>query len=133
MFLALDDAGSGDQPERLAGRELNRHAGIPERAISLLLAMLHGRADEGPEERMWLQRLRLEFRMELAPEIPGMVRDLADFDVHSIRRLASEFQATDREDVFVFTIELVAVAVTFADFRVPYASRAKLPSASWHG
>src|ERR1700730_12700102 len=42
------------------------------------------RADERPEQRMRLQRFRLELRMKLAAEIIRMVRNLADLHVRSV-------------------------------------------------
>ena len=53
----------------------------------------YGRADEGDEQRVRLQRLRLELGMELAAEEPGMVGDLADLDVRAVGRLAGDAQA----------------------------------------
>src|SRR5438128_74732 len=41
-------------------------------------AVLVGGADEVPEERMGIERARLELRMKLAGEEPGMVLDLDD-------------------------------------------------------
>src|SRR5580698_2604768 len=52
------------------------------------LAMLVRRRHKGREQRMRLHRLGFKFRMELAAEEPGMVRDLADFHVHRIGGLA---------------------------------------------
>ena len=58
---------------------------IPQQRVpaSRLFAMLVGGADERSEQRMRLQRLRFELRMELAAQEPGMIRDLADLDVTS--------------------------------------------------
>jgi len=47
-------------------------------------------ADESREERMRLERLRFEFRVELAAETPGMVGQLANFDVNAIGGLAGD-------------------------------------------
>src|ERR1035441_4642120 len=54
--------------------------------------------------------------MELAPEIPGMVAQLADLDVRVVRRLAGDLQARRPQALFVFAIELVAVPVALVDF-----------------
>ena len=52
-----------------------------------------GGADECAEQRMRLERLRFELGMELAAEVPRMIRDLADLDIHAVRGLACEPQA----------------------------------------
>src|ERR1019366_4559720 len=54
--------------------------------------------------------------MELAAQIPGMVADLTDFDVGIVRRLAGDLQARRLQALFVFAIELVAVAMALVDF-----------------
>src|ERR1017187_5037232 len=54
--------------------------------------------------------------MELAAEIPGMVGDLADLDVGIVRRLAGDLEARRLQALFVFAIELVAVAMALVDF-----------------
>ena len=56
------------------------------------LPVLSRRSDERLEQRVRLHRLALEFRMELASEKPGMIRDLADLDVRIIGRLAGDPQ-----------------------------------------
>src|SRR5262249_17358693 len=45
------------------------------------LAILVRRPDEGPEQRMRLERLRLELRMELAAQKPPMAGNLADLEI----------------------------------------------------
>ena len=47
----------------------------------LLELVLEGGADESREERMGLKRLRLEFRVELATEKPGVIRHFHNFNV----------------------------------------------------
>src|SRR5947207_1564662 len=51
------------------------------------------RSDKRLEQRMRLHRLALEFGMELAPQEPRVVRDLADLDVRVVRRLARNAQS----------------------------------------
>ena len=50
-------------------------------------------AYEGGEERMRLERLGLEFGVELAAEEPGMVGSFDDFDVIFVGRAAGDAQA----------------------------------------
>ena len=49
-------------------------------------------ADKRTEQRMRLQRLRLELRMELAAEVTRMILDLADLDIRPVRCLARDLQ-----------------------------------------
>ena len=50
------------------------------------------RADEPAEQRMRLERLGLEFGMELAAQVPGMSGHLADLDVDAVRRFSRKPQ-----------------------------------------
>ena len=81
--------------------------------------MLVSGGDEGPEQRMRFERLRFEFGMKLAAQIPGMVANLADLDVSAIRSLARDPQARRRQDLFILAIELVAMPVPLADLDRP--------------
>src|SRR5579859_4900071 len=65
---------------------------------------------------MRLHGLRLELGMELAAEKPGMVGYLADLDVGLVGSFPGDFEAAGFERLFVFAVELVAVAVALADF-----------------
>src|SRR6266480_4219541 len=67
---------------------------------------------------MRLERLRLEFRMELATNEVWMVRQLNDFYVRAIRSGAGDLQAGGGQGLFVFPVELISVAMPFADFRL---------------
>src|SRR5579883_1940484 len=66
---------------------------------------------------MRLQWLRFEFRVELAPEVPRVVRDFANLYVHAVHRLAGDPEAVARQHLLEFAIELVAVPVPLADLR----------------
>src|SRR5687768_6990643 len=61
------------------------------------------------EQRMGLERLRLELRMELTAEVPGMLLQLADLDVHPVRRLPGELQAVFRQHRLELAVELIAM------------------------
>src|SRR6266581_8098159 len=78
--------------------------------------MLDGGADKRGEERMRLEWLGLEFRMELAAEEPGMLRRLDDLHVVAVGRAAGDTESGIGERLFVFAIELVAVPVALVDF-----------------
>src|SRR6201996_1707829 len=78
--------------------------------------MLQRRADERSKQRMRLQRLRFELRMELAPEIPRMFRQFANLHVDAIRRLAGKPKTVGRQLRLEIPIELVAMAMPLADF-----------------
>src|SRR6185437_1250196 len=54
---------------------------------------LVGGLDEPREERMRAQRLRLELRMELHGDIPGVARQLDDLDELAVERSAHDLQA----------------------------------------
>ena len=65
---------------------------------------------------MRLERLGLEFRMELAAQIPRVIFQFADLHVHSVGSLARELQAMLLQHRLILAVELVAVPVPFADF-----------------
>src|SRR5882762_7177599 len=81
------------------------------------LLMFQRCADERCKEWMWLQRLRFEFRMELAAEEPRVIRGLDDFHVILIRRASRDPQARGNQRLFVVAIKLVAMPVAFADLQ----------------
>src|SRR5437667_7230979 len=64
---------------------------------------------------MRLQRLRFEFRMELAADEMWMVRQLDHLDVSSVGGRAGNSQSRRGESALVFAIELVTMAVALAD------------------
>src|SRR6266511_1775944 len=79
-------------------------------------AVLVARLDEADEERMRLQRLALELRVELAGEEVGMLRQLDDLDVGAVGRASRDAQSGAGEQLLIFAVELVAVAMALADF-----------------
>src|SRR5512137_1419581 len=56
-----------------------------------------GRSDELPEERMRTARSRLEFRMELAANEPGMRRQLHGLHQRAVGRKAAEQEAVSAQ------------------------------------
>src|SRR5882672_9306733 len=74
--------------------------------------------DERTEQRMRLQRLRLELRMELATDKMGMVRQFDHLDVSPVGRRTGNSQPRRHHRLFVFAIELIAMAVALADLQL---------------
>jgi hypothetical protein len=50
-------------------------------------------AHERPEQRMRFQGFRFELGMELAPQEPGMIGELANLDVDAVGSLTRQAQA----------------------------------------
>src|SRR5262245_51356175 len=82
-----------------AGRRLVRVAGL----------------DESGEQRVRLERLRRELRVELHRDIPGMRRQLDDLDELAVERAAHDLESLVGERLLVQAVELVAVAVATVD------------------
>src|SRR5438270_1923631 len=89
---------------------------------------------------MRLQRLRLEFRMELAAQKVWMVRDLYDLHVSSVRGGSCDAQTATGKHRFIFTVELIAMAMALTDLRCAVSFRCLAvrlqfasPSAQPHG
>src|SRR5271170_3971074 len=72
-------------------------------------------SDEVAEERMRLEWLGFELGVELAAEEEWVRGDLYDFDVGRVGRGAGEAKSGAGEDGLVLAVELVTVAMTFAD------------------
>src|SRR6185369_3278056 len=100
--IATGELGTGEQ--RLLNRRL-----AP-------VALLFGGADETLEQWVRLHGLGFELRMELTAQIPGMVAEFADLHVRIVRSLAGNLQPRGLQALFVFAIELVAMAMAFVDF-----------------
>src|SRR5436305_1649406 len=67
---------------------------------------------------MRLERLGLEFRMKLASDEVWMIGQFNHFYVRAIRSGAGDSQAGGGQGLFVFPVELISVAMPFADFRL---------------
>src|SRR5690606_807568 len=78
-------------------------------------ALLYRRLDETREQGMRIERLGLEFRMELHADKPRMVRSLNDFRQHAIGRHARKDEAALLEALAIGVIHLVAMTVALAD------------------
>src|SRR5436309_14391458 len=72
---------------------------------SVLISSLHKRA----KQRMGLQRLRLEFRMELAAQKIRMIGQFDDLHVSPIRSCTGDLHSGAGQDGFILTIEFVAM------------------------
>src|SRR3546814_3109260 len=70
-------------------------------------ALLHRRFDETREQRMRIERLRLEFRMELHPDKPWMVRALNDFRQHAVGRHARKDEPALFELFAIRAVDLI--------------------------
>ena len=78
---------------------------------------------------MRLQRLRLELRMELAPDKVRMIRQLHHLHVSPVRRRSGNPQAGRNHRLFVFAIEFVTMPVPLADLQRRHKSCAPACSA----
>src|SRR5262245_52171631 len=85
-----------------------------------LESMLVRSADKALEQRMRLERLRLELGMKLAANKMWVVRQLDNFDVSSIGGSAGDAQPAGNQWLLVLAIEFVAVtmALTNLEFSI---------------
>src|SRR6266403_5527644 len=72
-------------------------------------------AHERLEQRMRLQRLRFEFRMELAPNEKRMTRNLHHLNVSAIGSRAGNAESGSHHGLFILAVELVTMPVPLAD------------------
>src|SRR5580698_315366 len=82
-------------------------------------AMLIRRAYECMKQRMRLERLRLEFRMELAADKMRMVGQLHHLHVSSIGGRTGDAQSRRRQRPFILAVEFITMPVALADFGRP--------------
>src|SRR5215210_1121516 len=78
-------------------------------------ALFDRRLDKALEQRMRVERLALQLRVELNADEPGMVGPLDDLGERAVRAHSREDQAAFLERALVMDVDLVAVAVAFAD------------------
>src|SRR5258708_5005231 len=91
------------------------------RSLSLgppLRTMLVRCRNERTEQRMRLQRLRLELGMELAADEMRMIRQFHHLYVSTVRRRPRNSQSRRHHRLLVFAVEFVAMAVALADFQL---------------
>ena len=74
--------------------------------------------NESLEQRMRLQRLRFELRMELASDEMRMVRKLNHLHISSVRRRPRNPQPARRQCFLILTIEFITMPVPFADLKL---------------
>src|SRR5690606_18475066 len=82
-------------------------------------ALLERGADEGRKERVRFEGFRLQLRMELDSDEPGMLGQLDDLRQHTVGRRAGKPQADLFETALVVDVRLVAAAVPLADHVAP--------------
>src|SRR5258708_35069994 len=93
----------------------------PRRSLSLgppLRTMLVRCRNERTEQRMRLQRLRLELGMELAADEMRMIRQSHHLYVSTVGRRPRNSQSRRHHRLLVFAVEFVAMAVALADFQL---------------
>src|SRR5260221_11251917 len=94
----------------MRGSRLGRRA-----THTLASARRRCRRNEAGEQRMGARRPRLELGMELAPDEPGMRRQLDDLHELPIRRQPAEPHTVVDEEVAILVRNLVAVTMWLAD------------------
>src|SRR5829696_2962103 len=81
--------------------------------LGALVAM--ARLDKSGEQRVRLERLRLELGMELHGHVERMLRQLDDLDELAVERPSDDLQPLVGQRLLEQTVELVAVPVPLAD------------------
>src|SRR5262245_47257429 len=71
--------------------------------------------DESGEQRVRLERLRLELGVKLDGDVVRMIRQLDHLDEFSVERSADDLQAALGQRLLVEAVELVAVPVALVD------------------
>src|SRR5438045_646015 len=94
-------------------------------AFTALQPVFVGRAHEGAEQWVRLQRLGLEFRMELAAQKIRMVGHLYYLNVSAVRRAPSQPQPAAGQDGLILAVEFITMAMAFADLRGPIGAGGK--------
>src|SRR5215831_17421791 len=73
-------------------------------------------ANESSKQRMRRERLRFEFWMELAADKPRMIGHFNDLNVHAVRSASADAESSPCQNLGVFGVEFVAVAMALRDF-----------------
>src|ERR1700719_977001 len=84
--------------------------------LSLFLTVGVGSAYEFPEQRVWLQWLRLKFGMKLASNKKWMTWDLNHLYIGAVGSRSRNPQPRSYHGLFIFTVEFVARAVPLTKF-----------------
>src|SRR3954447_14332607 len=87
--------------------------------------------DESREQRMRLQRLRLELGVELHGDVPGMRRELEDLDELAVERAADDLESALGQRLLIQAVEFVPMTMALVDHvaaveRVRTGARTKL-------
>src|ERR1700690_105887 len=80
-------------------------------------AILEAGANERRKQRMWCEGFRLELRMELAADKPGMVGHFDDLNIYAVRCAARDSESGAGERRLVLAIEFVAMAMALGNFQ----------------
>src|ERR1700675_4684111 len=83
--------------------------------LFLLLPVFVRSAHKCPKQRMRLQRLRFEFRMELASDKKRMTSNLHHVDVGTVRSRAGNAQPGSHHWFLILAVELVTMPMPLAD------------------
>src|SRR5208282_5963982 len=83
--------------------------------VFIFLTVFVSSAHERLKQRMRLQRLRFEFRMELASDEKRMARNLDDLNVSAVRSRAGNAQPGRDHGLLILAVELVTMPVPLAD------------------
>src|SRR2546423_2669981 len=118
--VGLENAGTGNEKERIAGKAGHAASvrGLDEWPL-LRLTFVPARrlccgGDKSSEQRMRPRRPRLQFRMELAADEPGVRLQLDDLDELPVWREATQPHAVLNEELAVPIRNFITMAVTLA-------------------
>src|SRR5579859_6994707 len=81
-------------------------------------AILIGGLNKRREQRMRLQRLRLEFRMKLASQEMRMAGDFYNLNIRPIRSRSGDAQPGPGQDGLILAVEFIAMTMALADFQL---------------
>jgi len=90
-------------------------------------AILEAGANEGGKKRVRGERLRLEFRMKLATNEPGMIGHFDNLDIHAVGRPARDSETGARKRLLILAIKFVAMAMALGDFERAVSLMRKRP------
>src|SRR5690349_11627479 len=102
-----------DRPRGLNRRRMNAFAArrstcASAKRLQARLFVLQSGADESRKQGMRLERLGLEFGMELAAQKPRMLRGLDNLHVIFVWSTPGNFESSRNQRFFVLPVELIA-------------------------